>query len=73
MRLKDFLKDQEISAVKFAETIGVSQPAVGLWLSGKRMPEPEVLERIIEATKGQVTVQDLHDARIEHLRSEAPA
>ena len=54
---------------QFAMSCGVTPDAVRLWLSGKRVPRPEYMQRIIGATKGAVTPNDFHDAYIEaHAR-----
>lgn len=71
MRLKEFLQAEQLSAEKFARHLGcVTGQAVRCWAKGSRMPEPLIAEKIVEVTKGKVTVQDLHDARMTFLRSE---
>ena len=59
MKLKDYLKEKDITEDFFAASIGVSQVHVNYITRGKRNPSIE-LSRIIEkATDGKVTVYDL--------------
>jgi DNA-binding transcriptional regulator YdaS (Cro superfamily) len=70
MKLHAFITSQQITPAAFARILGnVSGEAVRLWASGRRMPEPETAQRIVEATGGAVTVQDLHDTRLQFLRN----
>ena len=70
MKLRAFMTEQQLSPAAFARILGdVSGEAVRLWASGRRMPEPEIAQRIVEATGGTVTVQDLHDTRLQFLRN----
>lgn len=55
----------------FARQIGVTPEAVRRYRNGSRMPEPLIAERIVKATRGKVTIQDLHDTRLRFLRMEA--
>lgn len=69
MRLKNFLQIERLSSAEFAAKLGgVTGEAVRLWAAGLRMPEPLAIEKIVDVTKGQVTVQDLHDQRVERLK-----
>lgn len=71
MKLKDFMEAKHLTAADFARLLGdVTGEAVRLWATGRRMPEPLIAEKIVEVTKGKVTVQDLHDARMAFLRGE---
>lgn len=72
MRLLIWLTDNKISHRSFARMIGgVTTEAVRLWAAGKRMPETRLILRIEEVTGGQVTVRDLHEARVEQLAEAA--
>lgn len=68
MRLNQFLEENSLTAAEFASRVGkVTGEAVRLWANGQRMPEAAIAQRIVDATGGAVTVQDLHDARIETM------
>lgn len=69
MRLKSYLSAHNLSHADLAKKLGgVTGQAVRNWSLGQRMPEPMIAERIVKLTKGRVTVQDLHDQRIETLK-----
>ena len=59
MRLIDYLKYSKISQTQFARLINVSRMHVSNICRGKRIPSLPLTRRIIEVTKGQVTVGDL--------------
>lgn len=59
MQLHAYLKDNNITAEKFAEMIGASASGVRKWLYEDRTPRPEMMRKIHEATGGQVTPIDL--------------
>ena len=57
MRLQEYLTHTATSRADFAQQIGVSVESVRRYLIG-RIPEPPVMEKIIEATEGKVTAND---------------
>lgn len=61
--LARWLADNHVTPKAFAEKIGVSGEAVRLYLLGRRMPRPEKMKDIIEATKGDVTANDFVEPR----------
>jgi DNA-binding transcriptional regulator YdaS (Cro superfamily) len=70
MDLKSYMSDRALGGKKMAEIIGdVTGAAVRLWMTGARMPSAEIAERIVKATDGAVTVQDLHNTRLEFLNA----
>lgn len=69
MTLDQFLRSSKFSVEEFALKIGVTSEAVRRYRSGRRMPEPLIAQRIVDASKGRVTIQDLHEVRVAHLRS----
>lgn len=72
MQLETYIKENRLSFAEFAKTLGgCSGEAVRLWSAGRRMPEPEIAQRIVEVTEGAVSIQDLHDTRLAFLRSSA--
>jgi transcriptional regulator with XRE-family HTH domain len=57
MRLQEYLAIHRVSRADFAQQIGVSVESVRRYLTG-RVPEPSVMEKIIEETEGKVTAND---------------
>lgn len=58
MKLKDYLREKDITAREFAELIGVDYSSVTRYCAGARRPEWPILERITIATGGAVTPTD---------------
>jgi hypothetical protein len=62
MKLAQYLIDNDITFNEFAGSIGVANgTVVHRYASGKRIPEPAVMARIVEATNGQVQPNDFYD------------
>ncbi len=61
MQLRDYLNQSNISPINFAGLVGVGHQNVYRYLSGKRIPSPEIMRRIVVATDGQVTPNDFYD------------
>ena len=49
MKKKDLLVTN-LSQVDLAKKLGVSQPLISKWFSGKVMPRPETIKRLSDAT-----------------------
>ncbi len=60
LRIKDILKERKMSAVKLAETVGITQPNMSNIVNGKSMPSLETLEKIANALG--VPVSELFEA-----------
>lgn len=73
MTLDHWLTSQNLSAEKFGETLGCSGQAVRYWRSGARSPDADVVARIVAATGGAVTVDDMHEIRLAHLNATTPS
>ncbi|MEO0438799.1 MAG: helix-turn-helix transcriptional regulator [Pseudomonadota bacterium] len=58
MKLSDYLIAQQLDPAEFARRIGVGRMSVHRYIRGERFPRPEVLQRIHQATAGQVTPND---------------
>jgi hypothetical protein len=58
MRLQDYLSETGVTRAEFARQIGVKHISVTRYLFDGRVPEPSVMEKIIEATDGKVTAND---------------
>lgn len=58
MKLGSHLAENGITHAEFASRIRTSQAAVTRYVLGQRIPRPEVIARIREATGGEVTAND---------------
>ena len=58
MKLKDYLRINNISQYRFAKMCSLDRSAVSLILKGKRFPRPDTLNKIELATEGQVKAKD---------------
>lgn len=61
MKLAEYLSNNGLTQKAFGDRIKTSQVAVNRYLTGRRVPEPDVMERIIAATCGDVTANDFFD------------
>jgi transcriptional regulator with XRE-family HTH domain len=52
--LNDWLIQNDIDRAAFAKRLGVSNAAVGRYCIGERIPEREVMVKIMKLTKGEV-------------------
>lgn len=57
MTLADYLKRKTLNDAQFGRLIGVPRQYVQRYRNG-RTPSPEIMERIFEATGGEVTAND---------------
>tara|TARA_R110000868_G_scaffold936_4_gene7152 strand:- start:1551 stop:1784 length:234 start_codon:yes stop_codon:yes gene_type:complete len=62
MKLGTYLTRMDKTRAQFAAEIGVDLVTVGRYVTGARRPRWEIMARIAEATKGQVTADDFLDA-----------
>jgi DNA-binding transcriptional regulator YdaS (Cro superfamily) len=60
MKLNEYLKINGLQNRDMAKKLNVSDTSISLWISGDRFPRRSVACRIIEATNGQVTYEDLY-------------
>lgn len=58
MNLQSYLQSHNLTSTDIAKAIGTTVGAVNHWISGRRQPRKEMLERIRIATQGQVTAND---------------
>lgn len=57
-KLKQFLKDNNMTQRAFAKTLNISEMAVYYYLKGKRIPNRDIMQKITELTNGYVTAND---------------
>ena len=67
MNLKLFLKIFNISNKKFANTIGVSPVSLSRYVTGERIPEKKVLNKIFLQTSGLVDANDFFIKKIMNI------
>ncbi len=60
MNLHTYLKTNHLNNRQFAEKIEVTSNAVGNYVSGSRLPRPDIMQRIVSATDGLVTPNDFY-------------
>lgn len=60
MTLKEYLKNNKLSTIRFAKKIGVSQPVCCMWANDKRFPNSANMKKIFMATGGQVKPSDFY-------------
>lgn len=64
MKLPTYLEKNNLSYAKFAKTIGMdsTSAAMNIWryCNTQRRPRPEIASKIVSATKGKVTFEDIY-------------
>jgi len=69
-KLKKWREDRKLSQEQAGRLFEVSAVAFGRYERG-RVPEPEVLQKIIDGTAGEITANDFFDLPEEPTRSAA--
>ena len=69
MKLKAFLKFYGISNKVFAKSIGISNVSLSRYISGDRLPNTKILDKIYKLTDGLVSANDffLNKKKLEGL------
>ena len=62
MKLRDYMQERGWKDADLAQRIGVSVQAANRYRRGMRIPERDVMRRIVEVTGGAVTPADFYDA-----------
>lgn len=57
-KLKQYLKEKNITQREFSEIIGVNSMTLWHYLHGSRVPRLKIMKKIIELTNGYVTAND---------------
>lgn len=60
MQLKQFLSERNLTHTAFAKVIGVTTKTAWRYAHGERIPRPNIMARIVEATGGAVTERDFY-------------
>ena len=58
MKLKSYLKLFKISNIDFSKAIGISSVSLSRYISGERLPEKKILNKIFKLTEGLVDAND---------------
>ena len=58
MKLGDCLSTAGFSVRDFAKSVNVTEAAMSRYVSGKRLLRAEIMQRIVEATEGEVQPND---------------
>ena len=59
MTLSDYMRGEGMTDDAMSKKIGVSRSAVTQYRLGDRMPKPEILVRLVEATNKKVSPMEL--------------
>ena len=59
MTLSEYMDKHQITDQKMSEIVGVSRSAITQYRLGDRMPKPEFLVRLVEATDAKVSPMDM--------------
>lgn len=70
MTLDEWLSSKNLNSESFGRLLKVTGQAVRRYRTGERMPDADTCERIFGLTDGNVTVADIHAARIKWLRAQ---
>jgi glutamine synthetase len=61
MKLGNFLSESGFSVRDFAKTVNVTEAAMSRYVSGKRLPRTEIMQRIVDASHGEVQPNDFFE------------
>lgn len=64
MKIRAYLKLNKITQSEFADIIGASPQAISCFCLGTRIPRPDVMRKIFDATNGAVSPNDFFDLPI---------
>lgn len=70
MQLREWLQKHNMNLSAFARRVGVSPAAVSRYLREERMPQPGVMERIYQETRGKVGPADFYQLKRDRSHSD---
>ena len=73
MKLTEYMREHELDDERMAARIGCSSYAVRKWKYGERIPRPEQLAKIAEATGWKVRANDFVDSPAPPAKQQAGA
>lgn len=59
MTLSEYMDKHQMTDQKMSEIVGVSRSAITQYRLGSRMPKPEILVRLVDATDAKVSPMDM--------------
>ncbi len=67
MKLSDYLIEKKLTYAAFAKLLGMTSTAAAMnvcrYVKGTRKPRPAVANKMVEVTKGRVTLNDIYSVR----------
>jgi transcriptional regulator with XRE-family HTH domain len=57
--LKQYIETRNFQMQEFAELVNISKPTLSNYVHKRRRPRLDIAQRIVKATKGKVTIEDL--------------
>ena len=60
MRLKAYLKLNKITNKQFSKELGISPVSLSRYISGERIPEKDIVLKILKQTDGSVSPNDFY-------------
>lgn len=58
MKLREYLKSNDLTEAQFADRVGLSQAAINRYCAGRRIPDKDAMPAIIKGTSGDVQPND---------------
>ena len=65
--LDEWIFNQASTRKKLADNLGISEASLSRYLSGDRIPKPEIMRKIIEVTNGIVNPQSFYSVNKNNL------
>jgi DNA-binding transcriptional regulator YdaS (Cro superfamily) len=67
MTLSEYLTTKNLSPGEFAKRLKCAEPTVNRYITGARIPEKQMMVRIVRATDGDVTPNDFYGVQPERV------
>lgn len=61
MKLQRYLQEKQIGVVEMSKQLGLPQSTCSMWLTEKRIPSKESMQKIYEWSGGQVEPNDFYN------------
>lgn len=62
-KFSTWMDDNNKTQEKVARDLGVTQGSISRWMNGENVPRPEVMQKIIKYTGGEVTANDFYGVK----------
>lgn len=67
MKLRDWLIRHDIDQAAFGRLIRTTQASVSRYATGRRIPRPVIMARVVKATDGAVRPSDFYPDELENV------